>query len=162
MSHWFMWLFLISQTSSRENMVKKKKWNKTISLEDSLRVLWRWSRLCVCMNGIVFCIMLIFGRVLSMKKYLSSHSSVAYSSIIHQPGLILYSSHPLQHFAQNNKKERETRESDFSFSYWVLRLVKKKKKKPIIESFSSGTRKTVNKEMNILYFTCQELKSQMT
>ena len=59
------------------------------------------------MNGIVFCIMLIFGRVLSMKKYLSSHSSVAYSSIIHQPGLILYSSHPLQHFAQNNKKERE-------------------------------------------------------
>ena len=97
-----------------------------------------------------------------MKKYLSSDSSVAYSSIIHQPGLILYSSHPLQHFAQNNKKERETRESDFSFSYWVLRLVKKKKKKPIIESFSSGTRKTVNKEMNILYFTCQELKSQMT
>ena len=32
----------------------------------------------------------------------------------------------------------------------------------IIESFSSGTRKTVNKEMNILYFTRQELKSQMT
>ena len=83
------------------------------------------------MNCIIFCIMLIFGGVLNMKKYLSSHSSAAYSSTTHQPGLILYSSHPLQHFAPKNKKERET---DFSFSYWDLKLVNKKKKSILLKA----------------------------
>lgn len=79
--------------------------------------------MCVCVWLYYIPYYVNIGGVLNMKKYLSSHSSAAYSSTTHQPGLILYSSHPLQHFAPKNKKEKLTFPSPTEILSWWIKKV---------------------------------------